>query len=391
MRSEISRVKSSVCPWLGHKPNCPKKGENCGAFSRCSNVQVAGAQSGDTATLTENGYKAVALMCCKDDMEAYIRREITRQGYDVCDDAGLLGTVHWFDCDRDKRTYKELKQEIARAATGHCPWLGKFPNCPPKGWNCVDWDTIQNGAGAHRRRTHCMKPACASPANLVRLDFFNSVLTENNLGGLGPNTGDPKVLRYNKIGTFNGKDLDLVVSADFRYRQGDPTRNGKNGNFGQISLQAGDEAEFMFQFEFADAHGVAVELPEFYITFFDLDDGGGSPEAIIVEGFESYLVPWPNDMRLENKGATVEFHSRMYGELWDNPSDPMNLGVVTKPGGTGNGVDQMARSVQFFFTATSTFKMQFGIACTRNAGCPFVRQLLFAGESSMSTLCAGNR
>merc|ERR1719326_1062949 len=158
MKNEIAGVMTSACPWLGHLPNCPYKDPtHCGRIARCPATFPADSQAGSDAPLTSAGYTAVALRCCQKDMDAFVRREIARQGFKVCDEGSFYGFLHWFDCTNDKQTYAQLKEGIVIARSGlppMCPWLGSVGQaCPPKGHNCPVVEVPE--PAAHRRRVAC--------------------------------------------------------------------------------------------------------------------------------------------------------------------------------------------------------------------------------------------
>jgi hypothetical protein len=156
LKAEIASVAEKPCPWLGHVDKCPAKGVNCFDFPPCPPVP-AGSLAGDTAPMTEAGYAGVAKRCCHGEMEKYVRREIDNQGLSVCDEGGLQGFLHWFDCTDDNQSYQKLKEGIVMARSGLpplCPWLGTAGEpCPPKGHNCPVVEVAE--PAAHRRRTAC--------------------------------------------------------------------------------------------------------------------------------------------------------------------------------------------------------------------------------------------
>jgi hypothetical protein len=90
-------------------------------------------------------------------MEAFVRREIDRQDFFICDEGAFKGFLHWFDCSNDGQTYAELKEGIVIARSGlppMCPWLGSKGNaCPRKGHNCPVVEVPE--PAAHRRREAC--------------------------------------------------------------------------------------------------------------------------------------------------------------------------------------------------------------------------------------------
>jgi len=98
----------------------------------CQKLKGKKYTSGKAATLDEAGYQTTAKLCCHHEMSMFVRREIERQGFDVCDLSDLHGFVHWYDCTNDKKSYSEMKKEIAGIMTSACPWLGHLPDCPKK-------------------------------------------------------------------------------------------------------------------------------------------------------------------------------------------------------------------------------------------------------------------
>jgi len=158
MQTGIANVMSSHhCPWLGHLPNCPAQGRNCHDFPPCPDKLPAGAMSGSIAPLDGPGYTAVALGCCHTEIEEFVRREIARQGFQVCDEGDLQGFLKWYDCPDEKQTYESLVEGIKMARSGLpplCPWIGSIDEaCPPRGHNCPVVELPE--PAAHRRRTAC--------------------------------------------------------------------------------------------------------------------------------------------------------------------------------------------------------------------------------------------
>jgi len=111
----------------------------------CGHLEGRKYTGGVDAPLDETGYSQTAQLCCHHEMSLFVRREIARQGFDVCDLSDLHGFVHWYDCNDDTstdmlggrpKTFAEMQAEIAGVMTSICPWLGQLPNCPVKGENC---------------------------------------------------------------------------------------------------------------------------------------------------------------------------------------------------------------------------------------------------------------
>jgi len=164
MQAEIAGVMTGNCPWLGHLPNCPVKGENCYEFPSCQPESFpADSQAGSSALLDEAGYQAVAKRCCHTEMEQFVRRQIDAMGFQICEPAALQGYLHWFDCSSqtdkgdDHQTLEKLKEGLVMGRSGLpplCPWLGGVGEaCPPTGHNCPVVEVPE--PDAHRRRTAC--------------------------------------------------------------------------------------------------------------------------------------------------------------------------------------------------------------------------------------------
>lgn len=105
-------------------------------------------QSGSTAELNEQGYRALTQCCCPLEMGVYAQRIITHFGFKVCNQGSLQGLVAWFYCKNQTRTFAELVDECMDAADGECAWVGTESRCPEMSKNCPHFpDTT-----GHRRR-----------------------------------------------------------------------------------------------------------------------------------------------------------------------------------------------------------------------------------------------
>jgi len=151
----VGLIDSSVGP-LASRPV-----GDVGGHSFISKDEAQVRQTPDTgaaAPLTEAGYQSVAALCCEIEMETFIRRVIFQRNDDICDEASLHGLVVWYDCVSDSKTFAELEEELTKAHSGDCPWLGDLPNCPAR-TNCLDTPN----PFAHRRRTHCVRATTPPP------------------------------------------------------------------------------------------------------------------------------------------------------------------------------------------------------------------------------------
>eukprot|EP00965_Chrysotila_dentata_P261961 6214424-Pleurochrysis_carterae.AAC.1 len=161
----------------------------------------------------------------------------------------------------------------------------------------------------------CSENGIYNGSNEVFLDFQNSDMPHNNLGGLGPAPNASFVsespffqsgyyqggIYYSEIGTqlFTDADgttvaerFDLYVSNTSEYRPNNPTRNGKRGNladFGVINLA--DDEICGLEYAFVDSSSGSKYLVRqpFSFYFFDFDTGGDNLiESLTVCGLESF-------------------------------------------------------------------------------------------------------
>jgi len=395
------------------------------------------------APLTEDGFRQTAAYCCELAMDVFVRRLIEDVGMTVCNEGGVNGFIPFLSCNEDY-SFDDVSSELMETSASECAWVRYEED------GCQSWPESCNhgsyNATAHRRRS-CPKPTPTTstppetdpsttlPAltvstamngattttsrepdtclpNSVFLDFFGSTVTQNNLGGKGPNTADSEELRYHGIGKYNGQVLDLVVtvSSDV-YRPLNSNNNGLGcgilhqacttvGYYGQINLGAGirngvgETVDLTFTIEIADTKE-AVTLPGFYLTILDIDqnkgDGGNSKvrEVMTVKGYSKAIFDQNNeDIDVQESGSEAKVKSMKLGHGCDNPDDPNNLREIKceKKAGAWNVVDQRKRSIMFLFENTASFDVTFETICNK---CPEdARNFLFAAQSSLVEWCS---
>ena len=130
---------------------------------------------------------------------------------------------------------------------------------------------------------------CRSEGEPVdRLHFADATTRYSNLGGFGPDVGEPKELLINNVGTSaEGNALNLRVTADKTYSASDPSHSGIRGTeraqrVGVLNLGAPDSGvnsmspEFIFTLIDSVTHETKA-LDDFDLTFFGLTQqpGGG--------------------------------------------------------------------------------------------------------------------
>lgn len=118
-----------------------------------------------------------------------------------------------------------------------------------------------------------------------------------NLGGMGPDVARiyPPELRYARVGTFDGRTFDLVVTlmdpaGTFRPPPADrpPLTSGCNGVFGMIAIHAGTLVDLRFTFV-DTATREEVVLPAFTFSIVGLD----VVERVQIDGFATYVLSEP--------------------------------------------------------------------------------------------------
>jgi len=253
----------------------------------------------------------------------------------------------------------------------------------------------------------------------VDLDIAKAKVTSNNLGGLGPKSGE-QAIRYSGVGTYNGDSLDLVVTV----RAGEYVKNNvrpvngmicgnlnsgnhgtghvicnSGGHFAQINVRAGPKS-YKAQLRFTvqkTKNKQAVTLPGFAVTFFDIDQNqadGNSPKKQVREiftvhkGYHKAVYDKTNkDVDFSESGGVFTAKSKKLGHGCDNPVDPLTSKIIKcqKKGGRWIEVDQKKRSAMFMFKSKSYFDVDFETVCNKCA--KDGRNFLFGFRSFMADDC----
>mmetsp|Transcript_2413 Transcript_2413/g.2975 ORF Transcript_2413/g.2975 Transcript_2413/m.2975 type:complete len:562 (+) Transcript_2413:79-1764(+) len=243
----------------------------------------------------------------------------------------------------------------------------------------------------------------------IELDFYDSEVILNNLGGHGPDDSEIEEIRYSNVGTYDNEAFDMTIQIrNGDYMPANKDLNGLNGNFGIVNLLFGEMVDLMFSFRHSTTDEL-ITLPYFYFSFFDLDQGReNSREHFcindnqyssmhVIENIEVDITTASTgcseiDDDSTTGSTTLSSTSRGFG--CDNPADPNSLGVVTceecSSGCTPDGrnseyfpIDQRNRSVSFTFYDTSQFHFTYQVD-DYTTDSTYGRNLLFAGRSSLS-------
>lgn len=227
----------------------------------------------------------------------------------------------------------------------------------------------------------------------VKLNFFNSSIITNNLGGSGlEGEGGPsftaREIRYRHIAAPGGSPIDLVITNRSEYtRTINGTNNGKNSFFGTVQVHGGYSVDL--NFAFVDSlWGLPWTQEELQFSIFDLDESqnGKMQERWYVDGDVGYVVAENAEILVEKSldNRTV-FKSMLYGNGCDNPTDPDDLGVITC--GSAGSVSRIKRSALLVFKNISDFTVTLEATCHGSDPCGSGRNFLFSGISQLSRAC----
>jgi hypothetical protein len=243
-------------------------------------------------------------------------------------------------------------------------------------------------------------PADCTPR--VELDLYagctNGRAAVENLGGLGPDTGVPEELRYARVGTFNGRPFDLVVtliggSLTPPPANRPPVYSGCSGRFGMVAILAGTQVDLQFTFR-DSATNAPVILPSFAFSLFDLD----VTERVQVDGYSGYTLRQPEtnvvDLGVGSCEAQGSFSTpcrafrscRLRDSECVYPTDicpgPSCSTQVPNPEDP-NSLDerQQASAVTFDFESRSSFNVRWGVAMQQVQS--YGARMFFAGSSNL--------
>lgn len=210
------------------------------------------------------------------------------------------------------------------------------------------------------------------------LDFGDSELTANNLGGQGPVLTDPPYLEYSMLQDLLPDEVCLRVTNTSAYMPsfnpgGGVEFNGLSGQFGIINVLSDTSVDLKFEFVNKTDETPYV-VPFFIFTWFDFDmnPNGGRVESLVAENvFSTFFVTLDTTLEITtDMGAmTTTFMSTVPGFVSDNPMDPSDLTP-----------EQEAKAVAFVYEDISSFCITLCISGPSNE---FGRNLIFGGVSDL--------
>mmetsp|Transcript_22691 Transcript_22691/g.60487 ORF Transcript_22691/g.60487 Transcript_22691/m.60487 type:complete len:389 (+) Transcript_22691:97-1263(+) len=117
-------------------------------------------------------------------------------------------------------------------------------------------------------------------SKVTTFDFTNAEIVHNNLGGFGPNAGDPEEIRYGNLGTLlDGTPVGLVITVANEngnvYQAANAAKNGVHNGMGQINVAGSSKVLLNFQVINTNT-GKELCIGPAGMTFYDLDGGNGN-------------------------------------------------------------------------------------------------------------------
>jgi len=321
--------------------------------------------SGAAAPLSNVGYFAVADRNCQGEMRQFIERQLINLNYQVCDESGLFGIVIHHSRPL-LQTFDKLTADILRDASERCTWLANSnEECQPRPDDCEEFTGLIPADCGCRR------------SEAAKLDFTSSTVEYNNLGGVGPNTGDPEEVRISGGGqTSSGVPFDLVVTTVGAYTAQNPANTDIKGGFFKINIKCDTSATFKFSFVVPGTN-TPVTVSEVHMAMFDLDgstDAWAGIESAASSGYHGYVTdanPAVTATLDNSTGVTrTQFQAPGNGDI-GNPTDPQSLTDL-----------QRRNSVMYFYTDVTEFEIDFIVA-----GGDLGRNLFFAFESALDNRC----
>jgi len=231
----------------------------------------------------------------------------------------------------------------------------------------------------------CFELSLTAPcANVKDWDFSVATVTQNNLGGAGPDKADTQEIRYS--GVADGIDLILTTDSDYTVnpkvkdyngRQLDGAgNNGINGKFGIVNVAGGSSVDMTFTLvEAGTTTPVSIDPAQtVFFSVLDLDANKGSNKGKAYEfvdfttPVDSYAVTDSTSAILTGNNNNLYARSGRYGDDNDNPTDPLAMTQL-----------QRDSAISITYKGRNTWGMTFGE--DNNPTAKGGRNLMFAGRA----------
>ena len=193
---------------------------------------------------------------------------------------------------------------------------------------------------------------------------------------MGPKVNDPEEIQFLDFMEFEGKTLELVVTALTPYTPYTNKNNGigVGGEFGMVGIRTDSDVKLKFTLKDQNT-GKPVTIPGIYFTIYDLDlaAGKGGMEYVDLCGASELISTEYSSLSEEKNGKCQRYTATEKGTLQDNPTKSADLTY-----------EQKARSVTAMYQQMSSFTMDLG-ATGMKSGRHHGRNFMFAAEAPLCT------
>merc|ERR1711865_501124 len=165
-------------------------------------------------------------------------------------------------------------------------------------------------------------------ANVMDWNFLNAKVTQNNLGGMGPDSG-AREIRY--AGVSNG--IDLILTTDAAYVVNPKVKEYEiDGVTRQLNGAGNNDVKLKFTLVEAGTDIPADVAPEQTVFFsvYDLDTNGPSGYEFVdfTTPVDSYSVTKTSTARIRGNDAHLVATALRKGDDSGNPTDPLSMTQV---------------------------------------------------------------
>lgn len=129
----------------------------------------------------------------------------------------------------------------------------------------------------------------------VQLNFSKATLGVNNLGGKGPDADDDGVIEIKKVTVYGDQTINMIIEPLTSYN-GNVEMNQLRGGFIQLNFQENTSTDLKATFV-DDATGLPVLLPDFTLSFWDVNKNG--IENIAIAPIIAYYVTRETEIRVQ--------------------------------------------------------------------------------------------
>merc|ERR1711907_417166 len=201
-------------------------------------------------------------------------------------------------------------------------------------------------------------------SNVKDWNFFNAQVTQNNLGGVGPDSGAEEI-RYSNVA--NG--MDLVLTTDAPYKVNDVV---KDYDGVMMSGKGNTAVKLTFTLVEEGTNIPADVAPDQTIFFsvYDLDTGKGTEYAQFTTDVDSWSVTETTTAKVRMVKGKLYAEAGRPGNDEDNPTDPLDMTQVQKDS-----------AVWITYKGRNTWGLTFGEKGNTSKKKPGGRNLLFAGRA----------